>query len=360
MGLNIRSEPRGAEKLMTLDTRAHRLERREAQVGARGTTAAPGRAASPAAAQGLEIAVLIPCYNEQASIGKVVADFRTSLPDAAIYVYDNNSTDDTAAVAAAAGAIVRHAPLRGKGNVVQRMFADVEADVYILVDGDDTYDAASAPHLIERLLAEQLDMVNAARETSVSAAYRPGHRFGNALLTGIVAAIFGSPVRDMLSGYRVLSRRFVKSFPAFAHGFEIETEMTVHALELRMPIAEVKTPYKERPEGSNSKLRTFRDGFRILNTILSLIKEERPVVFFATVFAVLAATAIVLAVPIVVTFVQTGLVPRLPTAILATGMMLLAFLSLACGLILDTVTRGRQEMKRLHYLGIPRTREPNR
>jgi hypothetical protein len=299
------------------------------------------------------VAVLVPCYNEEASIGTVVGEFRQCLPDATVYVYDNNSRDGTAERARAAGAVVRHEPLQGKGNVVRRMFADIEADVYVLVDGDDTYHAPSAPMLIERLLDGPLDMVNAARAADRQAAYRPGHRFGNVMLTAIVAQLFGNRISDMLSGYRVFSRRFVKSFPALAVGFEIETELTVHALELRMPIDELPTPFKERPAGSQSKLRTVRDGLRILRTILVLVKEERPLPFFSLLFAVLALASVILAVPIVATYMHTGLVPRLPSAVLATGLMLLACLSLTCGLILDTVTRGRQEMKRMRYLNIP-------
>ncbi|MEO1595793.1 MAG: glycosyltransferase family 2 protein [Pseudomonadota bacterium] len=300
-----------------------------------------------------DIAVLVPCYNEAATIGKVVADFRTALPHATIYVYDNNSSDDTREIASAAGAVVRTETRQGKGHVVRRMFADVEADVYVLVDGDDTYDAPAAPKLVDRLVDEGLDMVTGTRAASSQAAYRTGHRFGNRLLTGLVAFSFGSEVSDMLSGYRVLSRRFVKSFPLLSGGFEIETEMTVHALELGMPQAEVTTDYKERPEGSESKLNTYGDGLKILVTIVRMLKEERPLAFFGSMFALLAAVAILLAIPIVITFINTGEVPRFPTAILATGMMLLAFLSLACGLILATVTRGRQELKRLRYLQIP-------
>jgi glycosyltransferase involved in cell wall biosynthesis len=300
--------------------------------------------------QDLRVAVLIPCYNEEAAIGSVVADFRAILPGAPVYVYDNNSRDRTCAVAAAAGAIVRREPLQGKGNVVRRMFADVEADVYVLVDGDDTYDAASAPALVHKLVSEQLDMVNAARISTVQAAYRPGHRFGNVLLTSLVAFVFGKRSNDMLSGYRIFSRRFVKSFPALAGGFEIETELTVHALELRMPIAEVGTPYKERPEGSVSKLSTFRDGFRILFMIGKLVKEERPLESFSLMAALFAIASIAFASPVIVTFYETGLVPRLPTAVLAAALMILAFLSLTCGLILETVTRGRREIKRLAYL----------
>ncbi len=304
------------------------------------------------------IAVLIPCYNEEAAIGRVVADFRAALPEAAIYVYDNNSRDKTAAVAAEAGAIVRHESLQGKGNVVRRMFADVEADVYVMVDGDDTYHAASAPALIHKLLAEQLDMVNAARVTQVEAAYRPGHRFGNLMLTALVSFVFGKRTADMLSGYRVFSRRFVKSFPTLVVGFEIETELTVHALELRMPITEVATPSTDRPAGSVSKLSTFKDGFRILFMIGKLVKEERPLEFFSLAAGLLTLFSIVLAWPLFVTYFDTGLVPRLPTAILSTGLMILAFLALACGLILETVTRGRREMKRMAYLAHPAPQLP--
>ncbi len=299
------------------------------------------------------IAVLLPCYNEEAAIGQVVRDFRTALPSARIYVYDNASNDRTSEVARAAGATVVREPLRGKGSVVRRMFADVEADIYVLADGDDTYDASAAPRLIEQLCREQLDMVNAARANASADAYRPGHRFGNQLFTGLVSSLFGKRFGDILSGYRVFSRRFVKSFPALAKGFEIETELTVHALELRMPVAETVTPYKERPEGSESKLNTFRDGFRILRTIVRLAKDERPLAFFSIGAAVLAASALGLAVPIFVTYFETGLVPRLPTAVLVCALMLLASLSLSCGLILDSVSLGRREMKRLHYLTLP-------
>jgi len=309
--------------------------------------------ATPAAAIAPTVAVLIPCYNEEAAIASVVRDFRAALPGATVYVYDNNSSDRTVEVARAAGAVVRHEPLQGKGNVMRRMFSDIEADVYVLVDGDDTYHAPSAPLLVKRLWDDQLDMVNGARVTDIVAAYRPGHRFGNLLLTGMVARIFGNRIGDMLSGYRVFSRRFVKSFPALASGFETETELTVHALELRMPIAEIKTPYKDRPPGSHSKLNTIRDGIRILRAIVILVKEERPLAFFSAIFALLLLASAVLAVPVVDTYLQTGLVPRLPTAVLAMGLTLLGFLSLTCGLILDTVTHGRREMKRLCYLAIP-------
>jgi glycosyltransferase involved in cell wall biosynthesis len=301
----------------------------------------------------LRIAVMIPCYNEEASIGAVVRDFRAVLPDAAIHVYDNNSADRTADKARAAGALVRHEPMQGKGHVVCRMFSEVEADVYVLTDGDATYDATAAPALINRLVRDGLDMVCAARQERAPDAYRRGHRLGNRVLTAMVGLTFGNRFRDMLTGYRVFSRRFVKSFPALSTGFEIETQLTVHALEMQMRVAEVQTPYYERPTGSASKLRTFRDGWRILLTIGYLLKEERPLAFFGTVFAVLATGSIALAWPVVAEFMDTGLVPRFPTAILATGMMLLAFLSLASGLILDTVSHGRRELKRLHYLAVP-------
>lgn len=298
------------------------------------------------------IAVLVPCYNEAATIATVVSQFREALPEAVVYVYDNNSSDDTKERARDAGAIVRTEVFQGKGNVVRRMFADVEAEVYVLVDGDGTYDAPSARTMVDLLLKESLDMVNASRVATTSAAFRPGHAFGNRLLTGTVAIIFGDQIKDMLSGYRVMSRRFVKSFPALASGFETETELTVHALELRLPVAEVRTPYRDRPPGSQSKLRTYRDGFRILRTILLLVKEERPLQFFSTASAILLVASLLLGWPLVTTYLETGLVPRFPTAILATGLVILAFVSFVAGLILDTVTLSRREMKRLHYLGL--------
>jgi glycosyltransferase involved in cell wall biosynthesis len=296
------------------------------------------------------IAVILPCYNEEAAIAQTIADFRAALPFAAIYVYDNNSSDRTAAVATAAGAIVRCEKMQGKGHVVRRMFADVDADIYIMADGDATYEAAAAPKLVKRLVEEQLDMVVGARKTEVDAAYRSGHRIGNMMLTGILARLFGRSFNDILSGYRVFSRRFVKSFPVLSAGFEIETEISVHALELNMPVAEVVTEYSARPEGSESKLSTYRDGFRILNTMATLFRMERPVVFFGAIAAVLALAAIILAVPLAITYAETGLVPRLPTAVLATGLIILASLNLFAGLILDTVVRGRRELRRLAYL----------
>ncbi|MEH3106950.1 MAG: glycosyltransferase family 2 protein [Sphingomonas fennica] len=299
------------------------------------------------------IAVLLPCYNEAAAIGQTIAGFRAALPGAAIYVYDNNSRDDTVAVAQAAGAIVRRERIQGKGAVVRRMFADVDADVYVMADGDATYDAASAPALVERLLGEQLDMVVGARVSEAELAYRRGHRFGNALLTGMLARLFGRSFTDILSGYRVFSRRFVKSFPSLSAGFEIETEISVHALELKMPCAEVSTPYFARPEGSASKLSTYGDGWRILSTILSLYRIERPVLYFGTIAAALTLLAAILALPLAITYAATGLVPRMPTAVAVTGLVILAALSFFAGLILDTVVRGRRELRRLAYLSLP-------
>lgn len=301
----------------------------------------------------LRIAVLLPCYNEEAAIGQTVAGFRAALPGAAVYVYDNNSTDRTREVAAAAGAIVRTERMQGKGHVVRRMFADVEADVYVMADGDATYDASAAPDLVRRLADEQLDMVVGSRRSEVEEAYRRGHRLGNRLLTGILARIFGRTFSDILSGYRVFSRRFVKSFPALSRGFEIETEISVHALELAMPVAEIVTAYGARPEGSESKLSTYRDGWRILRTIAHLFRIERPVMFYGSFGFTLAMAAVILTIPLAVTYAQTGLVPRFPTAILATGMMVVAALSFMTGLILDTVVRGRREVRRLHYLALP-------
>ena len=302
----------------------------------------------------LRIAVLLPCYNEAAAIAQTVAGFRAALPGAEIYVYDNNSTDGTREVAARAGAIVRSERMQGKGHVVRRMFADVEADIYVMADGDATYDAAAAPALVARLLDERLDMVVGARRADGDGdAYRRGHRLGNRLFTGLLASLFGRSFSDIFSGYRVFSRRFAKSFPALSRGFETETEISVHALELAMPVAEVETFYAARPEGSHSKLSTYGDGWRILKTILHLYRIERPVLFYGSFAAFLAALAIVLAIPLVITFLKTGLVPRFPTAILATGLMILAFLSFFTGLILDTVVRGRREVRRLHYLSLP-------
>jgi glycosyltransferase involved in cell wall biosynthesis len=301
----------------------------------------------------LRIAVLLPCYNEAAAVAQTVASFRASLPEAMVYVYDNNSTDRTREAAAAAGATVRTERMQGKGHVVRRMFADVEADIYVMADGDATYDAAAAPELVRRLIEERLDMVVGARRSEVEDAYRRGHRFGNRLMTGILANIFGRTFSDILSGYRVFSRRFVKSFPALSRGFEIETEISVHALELAMPVGEVVTAYAARPEGSQSKLSTWRDGWRIMRTIGHLFRIERPVLFYGGFGVFLAALALVLAVPLAITYAETGLVPRFPTAVLVTGLMIVAFMSFMCGLILDTVVRGRREVRRMAYLALP-------
>jgi len=313
---------------------------------------AKGQSKPSRAASARRVAVLIPCYNEAATIAQVVGDFHAALPGAVVYVYDNNSTDGTGEAASAAGAVVVRETRQGKGHVVRRMFRDIDADVFVLVDGDATYDAASLPKLIGELAAGA-DMVVAARVSQDSAAYRRGHQFGNRTLTGFVAAVFGKELRDMLSGYRVMSRRFVKSFPALSTGFEIETELTVHALELDLPISEIDTPYFARPAGSVSKLNTWRDGARIMSTILHLYRSERPLIFFAVVGALLAALSVLLAVPVVVTYVETGLVPRIPTAVLSTGLMILAFLSIAVGFVLDTVSQGRRELKLLAYLAQP-------
>lgn len=296
------------------------------------------------------VAVLLPCYNEAAAIAQTIAGFRAALPGAIVYVYDNNSADDTRAVAAAAGAIVRTEKMQGKGNVVRRMFADIDADVYVMADGDATYEAAVAPVLVAQMLHENLDMVVGARKSEVEAAYRRGHKLGNTLLTGMLTQLFGRSFSDILSGYRVFSRRFVKSFPVLSSGFEIETEISVHALELRMPVAEQITAYAARPAGSESKLNTYRDGFRILNTIITLFRIERPMLFFGGIGLLFALAALILAVPLIMTYMHTGLVPRLPTAVLVVGLMIIAALSFTCGLILDTVVRGRREVRRLAYL----------
>src|SRR5881628_420503 len=301
----------------------------------------------------MRVAVLVPCLNEEAAVASVVASFRKALPSAEIYVYDNNSRDRTIAMAREAGAIVRSERRQGKGHVVRRMFADVDADIYVLVDGDATYDAPSAPRMIDALINDHLDMVVGFRVDQSVAAYRPGHRTGNLLLTGFLATVFGQAFTDILSGYRVFSRRFVKSFPVLSGGFEIETELSVHALELALPVAEIETPYYARPEGSFSKLNTWRDGFRILGTILKLYRSEKPLRCFTAIGIFLALVSIGLAIPIIVTFVEEGLVPRLPTAVLSMGLMIMALLSASSGLVLDTVTRGRREMKMLAYLSQP-------
>lgn len=332
---NARAERRPAASL----PRAEGVRAGSSRISSRGTV--------------VRIAVLIPCFNEETTIAKVTADFRSALPDADIYVYDNNSTDLTVERANAAGAVVRHHPVQGKGHVVRRMFADVEADVYVLVDGDDTYDAAAVPELVALLLDDKLDFVNAARASDQGLAYRPGHRFGNAAFTQLVQLIFGHAFTDILSGYKVLSRRFVKTFPAMSGGFEIETELAVHALELDVPRAERAVPYKDRPEGSVSKLRTFRDGFHILMLISRLVKDERPLQFFGMIGLFSAVIGVILGEPIIETYLETGLVPRFPTAFLAVGLMIIAVVSVFTGVILDVVTKTRREMKRLAYLSLP-------
>jgi len=299
-----------------------------------------------------EVAVLVPCYNEERAIAQVVADFRAALPGATVYVYDNNSTDGTVEAAQRAGAVVRRETHQGKGHVVRRMFNDIEADIYLLVDGDATYDAPSAPRLVAKLRDDRLDMVVGSRIDRETAAYRPGHRTGNLMLTGFITHIFGRAFTDILSGYRVFSRRFVKSFPILSGGFEIETELTVHALELELPVGELPTPYYSRPAGSASKLSTWHDGFRILWTVLKLYRAERPLALFGSLGLALAIMAIGLVIPVFITYLEEGLVPRLPTAVLSTGLMVVAVLSIACGLILDTVTRGRREAKLIAYLAL--------
>jgi len=303
--------------------------------------------------QSPRIAVLLPCYNEEAAIAPTVRGFRTALPSATIYVYDNNSSDRTIKIAAEAGAVVRTERQQGKGHVVRRMFADIDADVYVMADGDLTYDAKSAPQMVDLLVAEQLDIVVGTRRHEAKKAYRGGHVMGNKLFTGLLAGLFGRSFTDIFSGYRVFSRRFVKSFPVLSSGFEIETEISVHALELRMPVGEVETQYAARPEGSESKLSTFRDGWRILKTIATLYRIERPVLFYGSIGAFLLTIALVLSIPLVITYLHTGLVPRFPTAILITGMTIIAVLCFFAGLILDTVTRGRLELRRLAYLSLP-------
>ena len=300
--------------------------------------------------------MLLPCYNEEAAIAATVAGFRKALPGATVYVFDNNSGDKTRDVAAKAGAVVRSERQQGKGHVVRRMFADVDADVYVMADGDLTYDPKAAPAMVEMLLAEQLDMVVGTRRHEEKHAYRRGHTLGNRAFTGLLAGLFGRSFSDIFSGYRVFSRRFVKSFPVLSSGFEIETEISVHALELRMPVGEVETAYAARLEGSESKLSTYSDGWRILKTIVTLYRVERPVLFYGLIGALLLALAIVLAIPLVVTYLHTGLVPRFPTAVLVTGMTIVAVLCFFTGLILDTVTRGRREVRRLHYLSLPAPR----
>lgn len=304
-----------------------------------------------------KIAVIIPCYNEALAITSVIAEARAVLPESVIYVFNNNSTDDTKKLALAAGAVVTDVPKKGKGYVVRRMFADVDSDIYLLVDGDATYDLSTARELIHRLQVDKLDMVVGCRidDKLDSKTYRFGHRFGNKILTKSVSRIFGDGFSDMLSGYRIFSKRFVKSFPTASKGFEIETELTVHALELCMPCAEIQVKYRSRPDGSVSKLATYSDGFKILRMIIRLSVTERPLFFFLSMSCILMFTSVLISIPLVITYLETGLVPRFPTAILSTGLVILSALSAVCGLILNTVTIGRQELKRLHYISIAPT-----
>lgn len=299
-----------------------------------------------------KIAVLLPCYNEGIAIAGVVQSFKKFLPQADIYVYDNNSTDDTIQRAQEAGAIVRLEPRQGKGHVVRRMFSDIEADIYVMADGDETYDASKAPQLIDLLVSKQLDMVVGTRDPVGKEAHRPGHAFGNVLFNLALKLAFGSRFQDVFSGYRVFSRRFVKSFPALSHGFDIETELSVHCLEMNLPAEEVPTPFYERPLGSSSKLSTVKDGIKISMRILILLREVRPLFFFGCLFAKCAFLSLLLGWPILQTFLSTGLVPKLPSAVLATGLMLLGFFSLFTGMILNSLTHHRREMKRLFYLNV--------
>lgn len=296
------------------------------------------------------IAAIVPCYNEEAAIAQVIADLRAAVPEMTIYVYDNNSSDDTAHVAAEAGAIVRHESRKGKGNVVRRAFADVDADIYVLIDGDDTYATADLPTMIAELQSGPYDHILGVRRQTTTTAYRPGHELGNRGFNWFVGSVFNSPVSDMLSGYRVFSRRFVKSFPALSREFEIETELTVHAMSLRVPQMEVPVGFKDRPDGSESKLRTYHDGFRILSLIIGLIRHERPMMFYGVVGTLLMLVGLLVGLPVVIEFFDTGLVPRLPTAVLALGISLLAVLSWMTGLVLDGVLKSRREFSRLNYL----------
>ncbi len=311
-----------------------------------------GAAVSPVH-QALDIAVILPCYNEAVAIGETVAQFREALPTAKIYVFDNNSTDDSIQIAHGAGAIVRTEPSQGKGNVVRRMFADVDADVYIMADGDATYDSSAAPELVDLLVSQNLDMVNGARVNKESEAYRPGHKFGNALFTGLVKFFFSSKINDLLSGYRVFSRRFVKSFPAVSDGFEIETELTVHAMQMRMPVGELQTSYFKRLPDSNSKLSTFRDGWRILKMISLLIKEEKPMSFFLSLAAIVFVPSLWVFASVLGEFLETGFVTRMPSLVVAVSGFVAAMLSVVCALILDSLARGRRESRRLSYLQYP-------
>ena len=308
----------------------------------------------------LRIAAIVPCHNEEASVGKVVSDLKAAVPGIVVYVYDNLSTDASAEKALAAGAIVRRENVKGKGNVVRRAFADVEADIYVMIDGDDTYDAAAAPRMIETLLDGPYDHVLGVRKQIPGTdAYRAGHETGNRVLNGVVGWVFGENVTDMLSGYRVFSRRFVKSFPAVSREFEVETELTVHSLHLRVPQTSVSVGFRDRPPGSVSKLRTYHDGFRILSLIFGLARHERPVAFYGLFGALSWVVALVLAVPIVIEFWETGLVPRFPTLFLAFTLVMVGCLAWTSGLILDGIRRSRHESARLMYLRIAALDRPD-
>jgi glycosyltransferase involved in cell wall biosynthesis len=313
-----------------------------------------------AAIAGPRIAVLLPCYNEEAAIGGTVSAFKAALPDADIYVYDNNSTDDTIAMAKAAGAIVRQEPFQGKGNVVRRMFADIDADVYVMADGDMTYDPTAAPALIARLMDGQLDMVVGSRVETATQSYRRGHRLGNRVFNLITTSLFHSHFSDIFSGYRVFSSRFVKSFPASSSGFEIESELTVHALDLKLRTAEVPLPYGKRPPNSVSKLSTYRDGIRILWMLIGMYRMVSPMRFYGAIATVFALASLALGAPIVHTWLETGLVPRFPTAIMAAAIAQLAALMLVCGLIVDSVSDARREMKRMRYLDLSAPNQSDR
>lgn len=302
-----------------------------------------------------KIALIVPCYNEEVTIYEVITRFKATMPEIEAYVFDNNSKDRTTEEALRAGATVIQVKHKGKGNVVRRMFADVDADIYVMVDGDNTYEAEAVRKLVDKLIDDKLDMVVGCREVTpeiAELAYRSGHQWGNKMLTGTVMKIFGGQFTDMLSGYRVFSRRYAKSFPALAQGFETETELTVHALELRMPYGEVTTKYSERPAGSESKLSTYKDGFRILNMIIRLFMREKPIIFFGLIGSLFALFSILLGIPVITEFLQTGLVPRLPTAVLSSSLMMIAIACLFAGLVLDGITISRQETKRLFYLNI--------
>ena len=299
------------------------------------------------------IAVTLPCYNEASTIASVIADFRAALPGADIYVFDNNSTDGTADIARKAGAIVRTETRQGKGHVVRRIFADVEADIYVMADGDGTYDASLAPTLVELMKKNHVDMVVGTRAGVTRDAGRGGHAFGNRIFNMLFNAIFGRQFSDIFSGYRVFSRRFVKSFPAASGGFEIETEMSVHSCQIGIPTLERPTPYGVRPEDSASKLKTFSDGFRILGMFFVLAKETRPAAFFGAIGVLMTLLAVILSAPLFVTYFETGLVPRFPTAILSMGLVIIASISAVCGLILDSLARSRVEAKRSVFLSYP-------